>query len=190
MDTSLKSRRHLVRHSEVNPEPGSAAIYWPLALPLKITQESERAIGHLAKIRQFVFAEQTGVMITEALSRLAITTTTLGSLARQPEVSEPAAMSLLPPRRVPSPISRDEEITELYEEFADLRKREGKLATADPDLEREVRTAFARLRELQLEEAREFRAAAEARLLMPISAGQDVLAKVNRLLEGDEDSAG
>lgn len=85
---------------------------------------------------------------------------------------------VLPPSPVNPSTSRDEEITKLYEKLASLRRDESLATEGGPEIEREFQKTFARLRELQLQEAEEFRAAAEARLLMPLGDGREILTRI------------
>ncbi len=88
--------------------------------------------------------------------------------------------------------SGDDEIAQLYEKLADLQLRRDpahlgeKQQSTDPSLEQELKTTFQRLRALQKQEAEEFRAAAENRLLMPIDEGQRLLAQARQLLNENE----
>ena len=81
--------------------------------------------------------------------------------------------------------SRAQEIEELYERLANLRSHENGGAEVGAETEGELRTTFNRLRELQREEAAEFRGAAEARLLMQWEAGRRGLGEIDRLLDSE-----
>lgn len=101
---------------------------------------------------------------------------------REPEeIFLETVKKILPPSVDPSD-ARDEEIRRLYQKLSDLRVRGAGQADVDPEVEEKLQSTFERLKALQLEEAEEFRAAAEDRLLMPLNAGREILAKVNHLL--------
>ena len=91
-----------------------------------------------------------------------------------------------PPAMAPSADPREKELEELYEKIANFRSRENGGAGADgagAESEEELRATFERLRHLQSQEAAEFRAAAESRLLMPLGAGRKVLDEIDQLLD-------
>ncbi len=87
-----------------------------------------------------------------------------------------------PPAMASSADSREKELEELYGKIAELRSREN--GGAEAESEEELRATFERLRDLQLQEAEEFRAAAESRLLMPLGAGRKILDEIDQLLVG------
>jgi len=92
---------------------------------------------------------------------------------------------MLPLPHKASAVSRDSEIARLYEKLADLQMRQDQTPT-DSTLEQDLKATFKQLRELQKQEAAEFRAAAEARLSMPLDEGQRLLAQARQLLNENE----
>jgi hypothetical protein len=82
--------------------------------------------------------------------------------------------------------SRDEEIERLYDEIAALVQE--RTVDGGPR-EEEIARSYARLRELQMAEAKEFRARFEAGLTMPIDAGEKLLKRARAVREALEDPA-
>jgi hypothetical protein len=74
--------------------------------------------------------------------------------------------------------SAEDEIGRLYDEIARLSET----AASEPSVQKQLRAAWSRLRELQSQEAHVFRRAFEASLTMPLDAGRQILTEAKALV--------
>ncbi len=103
------------------------------------------------------------------------------------DLREPEAAYAAVSERGPTATGGDklgDDIDQLYDRIAALAQEPG-ISGSDPRLA----AAWARLRQLQNEEARRFRLAFEASLAMPLDAGAQVLSAMSALRRELEDSA-
>ncbi|HEX9732309.1 MAG TPA: hypothetical protein VGG06_10020 [Thermoanaerobaculia bacterium] len=80
---------------------------------------------------------------------------------------------------IPPCSQTEDEIGRLYDEIADLALRSG--SATDAGLDKRIEALWARLRQLQAEEAERYHEAFVASLAMPIDAGAKILAEARAL---------